>query len=86
MSKKPQIYRFRVHLGTWDEHGENCLMCIGGRLIPDGPRHVWLTSPRGEKVLRVERTKIEPLSVDEAVESFMREAKIQKEIKQSKHN
>jgi len=76
VSKSSIIYRFRIHTGQYDSDGEQCILWMGGGLIPDGAEHVWLTTPDGKKVLRAERAKVEPVSKTEVVESMVREAEI----------
>lgn len=68
-----QVFKFRIHTGQYDSDGELCVFWIGGRLIPDGPNHAWVTTPKGEKVLRCERKHIESVDNQEITASLKRE-------------
>ncbi len=70
------IFKFRIHTGQYDSDGEICLFWIGSGLVPDGPDHVWMTTPAGENVLRVEKSKVEPVDDKEIAENLMHEAKL----------
>lgn len=82
------IYHFRVRLGLFDSDGENCLLWIGGRLIPDkkDPRTVWLTTPDGKKVFQALRSSVEPLSIQEAEETIVNEAMLKQAHRKSPQN
>jgi len=44
-----------------------CFTWIGGRLIPDGKDHVWLTTPGGRKVFRALRKEVSPSSPEDFI-------------------
>lgn len=62
---KPVVYHFLVEI-----EGQ-FLTFIGGRLIPDGKDHVWITSPTGKKVVRVPRTAVSPSSHKELIKRMI---------------
>lgn len=85
MSKKT-VFKFRVHTGQWDAHGEKCLLIVGGGLKPDGKNRVWLTKPNGEKLFSVHRSQVEPVSNDEAHKSIVREFELAKKLESAPRN
>lgn len=84
--KKPVLYKFRVRTGRWDERGELFMFWIGGRVIPDGPHYVWLTNPKGEKILQVKRSDLEPVDNHEVTRYMMREMDLAKKETKSPLN
>ena len=66
---KTTIYYFHVTTPEGD------LVLLGGPLKPDGHRHVWLTKPDGERLLRVHRDCVRPITREEAAEAIMASVK-----------
>lgn len=81
-----QIFKFRIHTGQYDSDGELCLFWIGGRLVPDGADHVWVTTPNGDKILRCEKKDVEPVDDQEISKSLLIERDIVNRHRKSTQN
>lgn len=56
---------------------------IGGRLIPEGRRFVWLTTPDGTKAMRVPRMCVQPSTMEETAKRMLSDARMRRLEKQN---
>lgn len=80
-----KIHYYRVQTGEWDQHGEKCLLFMGGKAKTKGGITI-LVSPKGDEVFSAETKKISKLTRREVEESVRNEIRLAKETKAGPKN